>query len=148
MGFYSWLEQNWFTFLQSLGIIGGLLFTAISLQVDAKVRRVGNLITITQHHREIWTHIFTRPELVRVLDISADLNTKKVSTEEEWFVRLLILHLGSVYHAIKHGMFLKPQGLDADVRTFFSCPIPKAVWEKVRLFQDRDFVKFVEGRCR
>jgi hypothetical protein len=47
ISYISGFSQNWFTFLQSLGIIGGLLFTRFSLRTDARVRRIGNLITIT-----------------------------------------------------------------------------------------------------
>jgi hypothetical protein len=37
--------------------------------------------------------------------------------------------------------------LRQDVRSFFSLPLPKAVWEKTKIFQNQDFVKFVE-MCR
>src|SRR5260221_13307070 len=68
MGFLNWASDNWFILLQSLGIIGGLLFTAASLRLDEKTRRVGNLMAITKNHREIWTALYDRPELSRVLD--------------------------------------------------------------------------------
>jgi hypothetical protein len=47
MEFGNWLRDHWFVLLQSAGIIGGLLFTGISLRIDARVRRVGNLLAIT-----------------------------------------------------------------------------------------------------
>src|SRR5687767_4332729 len=108
MGFLNWLRDNWFTLLQSLGIIGGLFFTAISLRVDTKVRRVGNLFAVTKQHREIWTALYSRPDLKRVVDTSANLATKPITDEEELFVNLLILHLASNYHAAKAGMFMLP----------------------------------------
>jgi hypothetical protein len=144
MGFLHWVEQNWFSFLQSAGIIGGLLFTAVTLRTDAQARRIGNLIAITQHQREIWTHIYTRPDLARVLDKSADLKAAPVTEAEELFVNFLILHLNSAYHAMQAGMFIKPEGLQRDIRIFFSLPIPKAVWNSAKLFQDEHFVRFVE----
>jgi hypothetical protein len=45
------------------------------------------------------------------------------------------------------GIFTKIQGLQNDVRDFLTLPIPKAVWEKIKPFQDGDFVTFVES-CR
>ena len=145
MGFLNWLRDNWFTLLQSLGIIGGLLFTGVSLRVDAKVRRVGNLFAVTKQHREIWTALYSRPDLKRVTDASANLTAQPITDEEELFVNLLILHLATSYRAAKAGMFLLPGELQTDIAEFFTLPIPKAVWERTKRFQGREFVSFVEG---
>ena len=144
MGFFQWAAQNWFSLFESAGIIGGLLFTAITVHADAQARRIGNLITLTQHHEEIWTHLYTRPELARVLDQTVNLKLALVTDEEKLFVNLLILHLNSAYHAMRVGMFIKPEGLQRDIQMFFSLPIPKTVWETTKQFQDEDFVRFVE----
>src|ERR1043166_212421 len=106
MGFLNWFRDNAFTFLQSLGIIGGLFFTGISLRIDAKVRRVSNLFEVTKQHREIWTGLYSRPDLKRVVDASANLTAQPITDEEELFVNLLILHLASNYRAAKAGMFV------------------------------------------
>lgn len=148
MEWLHWIEQNGFVLLQSVGIIGGLLFTAISLRVDATVRRVGNLIKLTQHHRDIWTRLYTRPELSRVIHRKPNLSQKPVSYAEQLFVNLLILHLNSAYQAMKNGMSVTPEGLQKDIQSFFSLPIPKIVWERSKGFQDRDFVQFVESCLR
>src|SRR5258708_7781649 len=55
MGFLLWIGDNWFTLLQSVGIIGGLLLTTSALNSDARTRRVANLIEITRGHRDIWS---------------------------------------------------------------------------------------------
>jgi hypothetical protein len=52
---------------------------------------------------------------------------------------------GSVYHAIRDGTLIKPEGLRKDIQSFFALPIPRAVWERVKPLQDREFVKFVEA---
>jgi hypothetical protein len=145
MGFLNWLRDNWFILFQSLGIIGGLFFTAISLRVDTKVRRVGNLFAVTKQHREIWTALYSRPDLKRVMDASANLRAQRITDEEELFVNLLILHLATSYRAGKAGMFILPAELQSDISAFFSLPIPRAVWERMRIFQDKEFVSFVEG---
>jgi hypothetical protein len=143
MGFLEWFVQNWFNFLQSIGIIAGLLFTGAAFKRDAKSRQVVNLIEITKQHREIWLELYARPELVRILDSKADFENAPITVEEELFVGLLILHLNAAYHAIKDGMAMKPDRLREDIQQFFSRPLAQAVWEKAKLFQDEDFVQWV-----
>jgi len=145
MGVVDWAAHHWLDLLQSAGIIGGLFFTAISLRIDARVRRVANLLTLTGHHRDIWTQLYRRPQLARILDSKADLDKIPVTDEEELFVLLLVLHLSGVQEAMKQGMFVAPDGLRKDIQRFFSRPIPKAVWARIRLLQDQDFVRFVEA---
>jgi len=147
MDFLHWVEQNWLSLFESAGIIGGLLFTAVTLRADAQARQVGNLIAITQHHQEIWTHLYTRPQLARVLDRAVNLKSAPVTDEEALFVSFLILHLNSAYHAMQTGMYVKPEGLQRDIQLFFSLPIPRSVWENAKSLQDADFVKFVETNC-
>jgi hypothetical protein len=148
MGFSDWIAHNWFSLLQSLGIIGGLFFTGISLRIDAKVRRLGNLLTITQQHREIWTNLYRRPELSRVLDPKANVTSEPVTEEEEMFILLLLVHLGTTRDVLKTGMLDKPdEGVPKDIKWFFSLPVPKTVWERVKDRQDEAFVRFVES-CR
>ena len=82
MGLVTLLQDNWFTLLQSLGIMGGLFFTGFSLRIDAKVRRVGNLFEVTKQHREIWIMIYSRPELKRVIESKPNLDMKPITDEE------------------------------------------------------------------
>jgi len=146
MGFLIWLHANWFTLLQSLGIVGGLVFTGTSLRIDTTVRRVANGFELTKQHREIWMQLYSRPDLKRVLDPATDLHATVISDEEEMFVNFLILHLANAYRAMKAGVFLLPDELHQDVTAFFSLPIPKAVWERTRRFRNKDFSEFVEGQ--
>src|SRR5262245_42311705 len=99
--------QNWFVFLNSASIVAGLLFTAFSLRSEAKARQITNLLIVTQNHREIWTEIYRRPELARVLEATPNLKRRPISREEDLFVTLLVLHLSSSYHAMKSGVFIK-----------------------------------------
>ncbi len=144
---WPWLGQHWFELLNAVGVVGGLLFTAVSLRSETETRRVGNLLTITSNHREVWTELYRRPELARVLDASADLRKQPVSREETIFVNLVVLHVSSVYEAMKNGLVIKQEGLRRDVGQFLSLPIPRAVWEKAKALQNDDFVAYVEA-CR
>lgn len=139
-----WLVHHGESLLESIGIIGGLIFTGVGLHRDSRARRVENLFTITQHHRELWQTASQNPALTRVLEADRETLREPPSQQEKLFVRSLILHLGTVYRAIKLDEMLKPQGMDGDIRAFFLKPVPKLVWNEEKLFQDQDFVIYVE----
>ena len=69
----GWIAQNWFNILSSIGIIGSLLFTGISLRSETTTRRIGNLLLLTQSQRELWSELFSHPRLARVLEPKADV---------------------------------------------------------------------------
>jgi hypothetical protein len=141
----EWVAHNWFVLLQSAGIVGGLLFTAFSLRAETKAKRLACLIALTEQHRDIWKQLYARPALARVLDATADLGRAPLTTEEERFVILLILHLLSAYQAMMQDLVFTLGAVQQDVREFFSLPLPQAVWETVRPFQNRKFAAFVEA---
>jgi hypothetical protein len=145
MEVFHWAAQNWFDLLQSLGIIGGLLFTCAAFKDDTKARRTANLIEITKAHREIWTELYDRPELTRVSDRAVDLEHAPMKPAEELFIGLLILHLNTSFQAMKAGVFISPDGLRKDIGQFFSAPMARIVWTKMRALQDGDFIRFVES---
>ena len=68
-----WLAQNSFSILGAIGVVGGLLFTGISLRSETKTRRIANLLTLTQNHRALWSEYFCNPTVARVLDATADV---------------------------------------------------------------------------
>jgi hypothetical protein len=141
----EWISQNFFNLLSAAGIIGSLWFTAVSLRSETKTRRVANLLTITANHREVWKEFFGKPELVRVIDPSADVRKLPVTPAEEFFVNMVISHTSSVYEALKDDLLIKQENLRRDVKSFFSLPVPKAVWIKIKLLQNQDFAAFIES---
>ncbi len=145
MGFWTWLWENWFSILQTGGIIGGLVLASASFSRDAKARRIANLITITEHHRNIWAQLFDRPELTRVVEASVDLRRKPITEAENLFVNLLIVHLSTAYRALNDGMLVRPEQLQRDIQWFFALPIPRAIWSESKILQDRRFIEFVEA---
>jgi hypothetical protein len=149
MGSLEWVGYNWFSLLQSGGIIGSLLFTGLALRLDAKERHTSHELAVTQAHRELWTNLYKRPVLSRVLDPNADLARRPVTHEEEMFILLLVVHLKTSLEVLKSGRRPKPDdGLHKDIRWFFSLPVPKAVWEQAKARQEAEFVRFVEACCR
>jgi hypothetical protein len=144
----QWIGGHWFDLLQSAGIIGGLLFAAHTLRKDERARAISNTIAINEQYSRIWHEFYERPALARILKKDADVNRQPVSGEEALFVKTLILHLDTVRRAMTAGIFTEIQGLRKDTRDFFTLPIPKAVWEKITPFQDKDFVAFVESALK
>lgn len=88
--------------------------------------------------------IFRRCILARVFEKDADVADPPISLGEELFVTSIVAHLSTVFRAMKHGEFVKLEGLQNDIRELFALPIPKAVWDKLRPFQDANFAKFIE----
>jgi len=141
----NWFLGHWLDLLQSVGIIAGLWFTAFSLRSETKTRQIGNLLTITANHREIWKEFLINPKLARVRDAAADTTKQPVTDAERVFVSLVIHHINSVFYAMSDQLVVKYEGLHRDISQFFSLPIPKAVWGKTKQFQNADFVKFIES---
>jgi hypothetical protein len=147
MGIWDWVSQNWFNLFSAIGIIAGLWFTAFSLRSATKTRRVANLLTITANHREIWKEFLNNPKLARVRDAAADMAKQPVTDAERVFVNLVIQHINSVYYAMNDQLVVKYEGLRRDIAQFFSLPIPQAVWERMKVFQNDALVRFIE-ECR
>jgi hypothetical protein len=148
MGIGQWLSQNWFNLFSSAGIIGGLWFTAVSLRSETKTRRVANLLTITANHREVWKEFFGKPDLARVIESSADVVKQPVTPAEEFFVNMIISHTSSVYEALKDDLLIKQENLRRDVKSFYSLPVPSAVWTKTKLLQNQDFAAFIDSSLK
>lgn len=147
MGGLRWIAENWVIALNAVGVVGGLFFNASSSRSETKTRRVTNLLTITRNHREIWADYYRNPELARVLDTSPDLVKQPVTRKEEIFANLVILHLSSVFYALKDDLLITQEGLRRDVVAFLTKPIPLVVWDRVKLVQNKAFVDYVEA-CR
>ena len=145
MGFLHWVNNSWFDLVQTVGIIASLVYPAAIYRADAKSRRSDNLMKLTEQHRELWDELEQRPSLKRILDTNLDLRKDPVTPEEERYIGKHILRLNSAFHAIKDGVFTEPEGLVKDVRRFFSRPIAKVVWERMKPMQDSALVSFVEA---
>lgn len=146
MGFLEWAAQHGLEFLQTASIVVGFYATVHTIREDTRVRKIGNLFALTTAHREIWSRLYEQPELARIDLHSVDLRANPVTHEEELFVHTLVLHLRAAFKARELGMQFNDDALIADIYHFFTCPIPRWVWERSKTFQDSDFVKFVD-RC-
>jgi hypothetical protein len=141
MGFAAWTRIDWVSLLQSAGIVASFLFTAHTVREDSRQRKIENLFSLNAGHREIWSKLYEYPHLGEVLDPLAIPS----SAGEELFVNFLILQLAASFRARKLGMYFNEDGLRLDVREFFSLPVPNAVWQTAKVYQEKDFVDFVQS---
>ena len=144
MEILGWVVGHGFDILQTASILTGFFTAAYTIRTNTRERKIGNLFALTTAHREIWSRLYEREELSRVLSESVNLRREPITSEEELFVHTLILHLRAAFKARDLGMQFDDDAVAADIRQFFNRPIPHTVWERSKVFQDREFVDFVE----
>lgn len=147
-GMTGWFAENGFNLLSAVGVVGSLLFTAISFRSETKTRKIANLLTITANHREIWKEFLHNPDLARIPHAGANISKQPVTDAERVFVTLVIVHTYSVYSAMSDELVVKYEELRRDIGEFFSLPIPAAVWRKIKPLQNHDFAAFIESSLR
>ena len=145
MGQFAWLVAHGADLLPTASILAGFFTTAYTIRQNTRERKISNLFALTSAHREIWSKLYERKELSRVLATSVNLRQQPTTLEEELFIHTLILHLRTAFKARTLGMQFDDDAVAADIRQFFSRPIPRDVWERSKVFQDRDFVAFVDA---
>lgn len=141
----TWGSENWLPLLQSVGIVGSLLLTATTIRHSRKSREVGALLTLASNHRALWGEVHGRKDLARVLLPEVDLIERPISAEEEEFLNVVIVHFHTGWLLAKEGIGATLPVLAVDVRSFFSLPIPRAVWAKTKHAREPSFVRFVDG---
>jgi hypothetical protein len=141
---FSWLEENWFHVLEASGITFGLFFTAATLRQQIKARKISDHLLLNQQHRELWSELYRRPALARILERDLDLQTHPMTAEEEEFLNLVIVHFVTGWHLAKQGALIKLKVLKADVGDFFNRPLPHLAWTRSKEFRDPAFNRFVE----
>src|SRR5579862_8476744 len=124
------LAGHWFELLQTASILVGLFATIHTISADTRERKIENLFAVTAAHRELWTEFYLNPALHRILNPRADLEKRPLTLVEERFVHELILHLRASFKARQAEMDFDDDAVAADVREFFSWPIPRQVWER------------------
>jgi hypothetical protein len=139
------LLAHGFEIFQTASIVVGFFVTGYAIRADSRERKIENLFALTAAHRELWSKLYDKPGLARILDAEIDVAKEPPTVEEELFVHLLILHLRTSFKARQVGLEFDDDAAAADIRQFFARPIPYLVWQKSKTYQDRDFVEFVEA---
>ena len=141
-GFLSWVDSN-FSFIQTIGIIGSILLGFAAANRESKEKAASTLLTIEAQHRELWDRAYERENLARIFRADADLS-QPISIAEEEFLRLVISHFQTIWLIARNGGLLTLRELALDAQDFFSLPLPRAMWEKTKIFRNPKFVRFIE----
>lgn len=141
-----WLNENWVNLIQTTGIIGGIVFAALTNRREQCGRRVSDILALAQHHRDLWSEVHRRPELSRILlrDDQIDLLNNPISNAESEFLNLVIVHFYTGWLLAQENGLLTSDVLAADAQDFFSLPIPTRVWQQTRSSRDPAFAAFIE----
>lgn len=140
----AFLNTHWFDLIQTIGIVGGLIFTGVSLRRDHTGRKLANLLVLKEEHRELWNAVREKGELSRILEPCADLVACPMTNAEEVFLRQVIVHAAVSYELIRNGTPLDMEAFRNDVEEFFNLPLPRAAWKMVRASQQKEFRTFLE----
>lgn len=140
-----WAAENWFSLIQSAGIVAGFWFTAAGYRRDVLARKTSDLLALTQEHRELWSEAHRRPDLARIFRNEVDLVASPVTTAEQEFLNLVFVHFETGWHLAKQGVATPLAVLTLDVQGFFRLPVVREVWDELRWSRNPAFVKYVDG---
>lgn len=141
----AWLSENWFSLVQSTGIVGGLVFGGVATRRDARSRRTGNLLAFTSQHRELWIEVHRRADLARILEPEVDLLGQPMTVAEEEFLNTVFVHVQTGWELASKDGLMSTKVLAADMQNFLSHPLPRLAWERRRTTREPRFVRFMEG---
>ena len=140
----EWIGENWFSLVQTLGILTGLLVTGRTLRSDLRSRRITDQLTLTQLHRDLWRQLREDRELLRILAEQPDLVSTPVTAAERDFLNSVFVHFINGWLIARAGGLLTSDAFARDVRSFFRLPIPCVVWLESKDRYDPDFAAFVK----
>jgi hypothetical protein len=143
-GFSGWFDGNWFNLIQTAGVIGTMLFAGLGLHREAKARETENLLTLAEHHRDLWSKISGNTDLERIFKSDADVEQNPPTIAESEFLNLVFVHFETGWSVANAGGITTLRDMQLDVRGFFSLPLPRAVWDETKGFRNPRFVTFVE----
>ena len=144
----TWLNQNWFNVIQTLGIIATGLLAILTLSRETRARRFGDYLVVVNQHRELWREAYCRSELARVFQPDVDLIAAPVSVAEEEYLNLVIDHFHTGWLLARERVILRTEVLAADACHFFTLPLPRQVWESTLQGRDPKFVQFIKEALR
>lgn len=140
----EFLRDNWFDLFQSIFIIASFMLAAMAWRSDKISRKSDTHLKVGESYKGLWDAFLENEEFRRITDPTVDLKENPVTEAERVLVRQLIVHLHGVFVAQKLNQIETVEGMDADVKNFYSKPIPKAVWRSVRSRQNADFRNYMD----
>lgn len=135
---------DWFTSLQSLGIILGFFFSGYAIWKDVGVGKLQNYILLVQNHRAVWTMLLDDSRLSRVISQTIPNDEMEITYEESYFLRFLFLHITCSFEMSKRGKIIDIQKDRNDIRDLLSLPLVGLFWEKNGHFYNEDFRNYID----
>ena len=129
MEILMWVETNWFSLAQTLGILAGFMVASRSLSLESRARQAEIFLELNQSHREIWENLVSTPELGAVLDPTRRVSEHPSGPSEERLVLLVVLHTSSVHRAIQLGVFPSWTVCERTLGNFRSSSPPRSLSE-------------------
>ena len=120
------------------------MMTAAAAHREAKAREIENILTLSDHHRNLWSEIAEKPELQRIFQTNVDVLKKPATVIEEVFLNEAAAHFLTGWRISKAGGITTLKELAIDAKWFFSLPLPRAIWEKTKKNRNRRFVTFID----
>ena len=146
--FLPWLNENWFSLIQSIGIVAGLLFTGVTLKHDLRARRVSQYLTLATQHRHLWSALYRHPKLARLMDPKRDIAKEPVTKSEQAYLKLVFVHFHTGWIVAREGSLTPLSTLASDAAVFFNLPAPADAWTAEKNGFESTFVLFMENACR
>lgn len=141
---HDFILKNWFDLLQSAFIVGGFMLSYYATRSDNRSRKVEHLLQLNQSHREIWGKTYSHPELLRIKRADVNLQKHPITASEKRFAIEIIMHIYSVYEAIQSKQF-DGKDVEKDIVQHLQLPIPNTIWQEVKEYHDRHFVRYIDG---
>ena len=134
---------DWFTLLQSLGIIIGFLFSGYAIWKDANATKLQNYILLTQSHREVWSMMMDNEKLGRVLEKDIPASKMELTYRERQFLTFIFLHITCSFELSKRGKIVDIEKDKEDIADLLSHPLVKKFWDDNSRFYNEDFRAFI-----
>lgn len=134
---------EWFTLLQSGGIIASFLISAYTAWTQTRSRKVSNYIELVKGHREVWKLQWENKDLAEVLSLSRDVN-EALTPKEKRFLIFLFLHITCSYELLDSSNVINLDEMRRDIKELFLSPSVIVFWATNRKFFNSDFCDFVD----
>jgi hypothetical protein len=138
--------SNWFTLLQSAGIIFSILLSTRAIFREARSRKISNYIQLTQFHREIWKMTMELEGLQRIRSKTIDCDLRLTHNEEQ-FLTFVFLHITCAFTLAKSNDLISIDQMKNDISEFLTFPLVKEFWQSNSRYYNQDFRDFVNA-CR
>lgn len=138
-------DPDWFTLVQTTGIIASFLFTAYELRRTRVSTITANEIRLIELHRDLWRMTIDEPSLMRPFAHDLKPEELTLSMSENRFVNLLFLHISGAFRLSEAGEVRRTGDFRGDLKQLLSRPAIRTFWEENQRFHDERFVAFVNS---